>query len=321
MLNRRHIRIKVLQALYAAIQSESLDVFEGQRQLVQKLDKIYDLTIYQMSVLLEIHSFAKQRLEDNKKKHYPTEEDKNPNTRFIDNAFLLQLGKNKDLLVKADRLAINWVNETELIRNIYDAIINSDIYKKYMQEDEVQYKNDKDLVISVFQNIILPNESLHSLFAEKNLHWADDYNLASELVFLIISAFKISWEENHLLPPLYKDESKTSGRSQDKEFAKDLFKLTLENNEKYDEFIIPNIKNWEIDRLATIDKILIKMALSEVLEMPTIPIKVSMNEYIELSKYFSTQKSKVFINGLLDKIIAQLKEAGQIKKQGRGLVN
>ncbi len=320
MLNRRHIRIKVLQALYAAIQSDDLDVFEGQRQLIQKLDKIYDLAIYQMSVLLEIRDIAEYRMEEGKKKNLPTEEDKNPNPRFVENTFLLQLSENKDLKKKMNDLAINWVNESEMIRNIYHNLLESDLYKEYMNADQVNYKIDKEFVLSFFQEIVLPYESLHSLFAEKNLHWADDYNLASELVYLIISGYKVSWGENKMLPPLFKDENSTSGSSQDKEFAKQLFKTVIDKSDEYEELIKPKIKNWEIDRLATIDKILIKMALVEVLEMPTIPIKVSMNEYIELSKYFSTQKSKVFINGLLDKTIAELQEQGKITKEGRGLI-
>ncbi len=245
MLNRRHIRIKVLQALYAAIQSDDLDVFEGQRQLIQKLDKIYDLAIYQMSVLLEIRDIAEYRMEEGKKKNLPTEEDKNPNPRFVENTFLLQLSENKDLKKKMNALAINWVNESEMIRNIYHNLLESDLYKEYMNAAQVNYKVDKEFVLSFFQEVVLPHESLHSLFAEKNLHWADDYNLSSELVYLIISAYKVSWSENKMLPPLFKDENSTSGRSQDREFAKQLFKTVIDKSDEYEELIKPKIKNWE----------------------------------------------------------------------------
>ena len=321
MLNRRHLRIKVLQALYAAIQSENTDVFEGQRDLTKNLEKIYDLAVYQMSVLLEVQDYAEQRIEEAKKKHFPSQEDLNPNTRFIDNSFLKQLRENKDFQVRMEDLAINWVNEPEMIRKIYMNLAKSEFYQEYMSRDQVNYKGEKEFVLRFFQEIVLPHESLHALFAEKNIHWVDDYNLASELVYLIFNSYKSVWDENKALPSLYKDESQTTGYSQDKEFAKLLFKTVIENSDKYNELIKPNIKNWEIERLATIDKILIQMALAEILEMPTIPVKVSMNEYIELSKYFSTQKSKVFINGLLDKLVVELKEKGEIKKQGRGLMN
>ena len=320
MLNRRHIRIKVLQALYAAIQSDNTDVITGQKQLILKLDKIYDLAIYQLSVLLEVRDFAELRIEEAKKKNFPTEEELNPNTRFISNSFLLQLKENIDYNKRADALAINWVNEPEMIRKIYLNIEDSDLYKDYMSKESSSYKEDKHFVMAIFDEIVLPHESLHALFAEKDLQWADDYNLASEVVLMIISAYKTGWDKNKMLPPLFKDDDK-DGKSQDREFAVLLFTMVLKNREKYDDLIKPKIKNWEMDRLATIDRILLQMTLAEVLEMPTIPVKVSLNEYIELSKYFSTPKSKVFINGILDKLIAELQESGEIKKQGRGLVN
>jgi len=320
MLNRRHIRIKVLQALYAAIQSDNTDIFTGQKQLMQKLDKIYDLTIYQLSVLLEVRDYAEQRQEDAKNKNFPSPEELNPNTRFIDNEFLLQLQSNIDYQKKAEALAINWVNEPEMIRKIYSNLLASEFYKAYMASEKKTYKGDKEFAQLFLNDIVIPHESLHSLFAEKNLHWADDYNLASEVGLMIIGAYKVGWSENKALPPLFKDDGELT-QSQDRAFALQLFKEVLANNEKYNELMKPKIKNWEMDRLATIDKILIQMALAEVIEMPTIPVKVSLNEYIELSKYFSTPKSKVFINGILDNVVADLKAKGEINKQGRGLIS
>lgn len=320
MLNRRHIRIKVLQALYAAIQSDQTDVYNGQKKLMSKFDKLYDLAIYQMSFMLEVRDFSENRLEEAKKKHFPTEENKNPNLRFISNPVLLQLRDNDDFTRRCDNLAVNWSTEPEMIRKVFMNLLETDFYKEYLDLKESNYKQDKEFVLRFFEEVVLPHESLHALFAEKNLDWTDDYNLAAEVVMMIISNYKQGWTEEKRLPPLFKDD-KEEGRSQDRSFARDLFKEVLDKQFEYDELIKPNIKNWEIERLATIDKILIKMALAEILEMPTIPIKVSMNEYIDLSKYFSTPKSKVFINGILDHIIAELKEQGKIKKIGRGLVN
>jgi len=319
MLNRRHIRIKVLQALYAAIQSNDTDILIGQKKLITKLDKIYDLTIYQLSILLEIRDLAENKLEEAKKKNYPTPEELNPNTRFIENTFLVQLGENTDLLNKIDKLAINWITEPDIIRKIYVNMVESDFYKAYMAKPQTNYKQDKDLIKDLFAQVVIPSESLHALFAEKDLNWADDYNLSAEVSLMIISSYKAGWSEHKPLPPLFKDEENAI-ISQDREFAKDLFKTVLVNDERFDEIMKPKVKNWDMDRLATIDKILIKMALAEVLEMPTIPVKVSLNEYIELSKYFSTPKSKIFINGILDKVVADLKTKGDIKKQGRGLM-
>jgi len=319
MLNRRHIRIKVLQALYAAIQSNDTDIVTGQKKLITKLDKIYDLTIYQLSVLLEIREFAENKIEEAKKKNFPTPEELNPNTRFIENTFLSQLGENTDFLKKIEKLAINWITEPDMIRKMYLNMIEADFYKTYMAKPQTNYKQDKDFIRDLFAQIVIPSESLHALFAEKDLNWADDYNLSAEVSLMIISSYKMGWDEHKPLPPLFKDDENNL-LSQDREFAKDLFKTVIVNDERFDEIMKPKVKNWDMDRLATIDKILIKMALAEVLEMPTIPVKVSLNEYIELSKYFSTPKSKIFINGILDKVVADLKAKGDIKKQGRGLM-
>lgn len=319
MLNRRHIRIKVLQALYAAIQSDDTDVFIGQKKLMEKFDKIYDLAIYQISFLQEIRDFAENRIEEAKKKHLPSEEDKNPNTRFIDNTILLQINENKDYQKNVERLGINWSTEPEMVRKVFLNMVETETYKEYMSSEESSYKADKDFIISIFEEVVLPHESLHSLFAEMNLHWADDYNLSAEVVMMLIGSYKVGWEKNRRLAPLFKDDGDEN--SQDRDFAKDLFRMVLINRESLNELIKPKIQNWEMDRLAAIDRILLEMALAEVLYMPTIPVKVSLNEYIELSKYFSTPKSKIFINGILDNLIADLKSKGEIKKQGRGLIN
>lgn len=319
MLNRRHIRIKVLQALYAAIQSDETDVYTGQKKLMDKFDKIYDLAIYQISFFQEIRDFAENRSEEAKKKNYPTEEELNPNTRFVNNRLLNQIRDNKDYQKRCDSLAINWSTEPDMVRNVFVKLTESELFQNYMSDDESTFKSDKEFAIDAFDSVILPYENLYAFFEEKNINWADDYNLAAEVVMMVFASYKASWDENRKLPTLFKDDLEEV--SQDREFAKELFKLVLDNRDKYDELIKPKVKNWEMDRLATIDRILIEMALAEVLNMPTIPVKVSLNEYIEMSKYFSTPKSKVFINGILDHILADLKTEGKIKKLGRGLVN
>lgn len=320
MLNRRHIRIKVLQALYAAIQSEQTDIYLGQKQLMEKFDKIYDLAIYQLSFILELRDFAENRIEEAKLKHLPTEEDLNPNTKFLNNLLLHQIAENKDYKRRANALAINWSTEPDMIRNVYLNVTASEFYKEYVAVPQSTYKHDKEFLLGIFEEIILPHESLHALFAEKNLHWEDDYNLSAEVVMMILASYKEKWEADRAFPPLFKDDE-SDELSQDRAFARDLYKIVLSKRAEYDELIKPKITNWEIDRLAAIDRILIHMTLAEVLEMPIIPIKVSMNEYIDLSKYFSTPKSKQFINGILDHIIADLKSEGKINKLGRGLVD
>ncbi|NOR87052.1 MAG: hypothetical protein GQ527_05535, partial [Bacteroidales bacterium] len=227
MLNRRHIRIKVLQALYAAIQSDNTDVAIGQKQLMLKLDKVYDLAIYQLSFLLEIRDFTTLRIEEAKKKHFPTPEELNPNTRFIDNSFLLQLEANLDYQKKVDKLAVKWVNEPEMVRKIYLNLVETESYKKYMAGELPTYKADKEFIMNAFEEAVISYEGLQDYFEEMNLHWGDDFNLASEVVLMIISSYKVGWNENKPMPPLFKDDDKEVQKSQDRAFAKDLFGTVL----------------------------------------------------------------------------------------------
>ncbi len=320
MINRRHIRIKVLQALYAAHQSGNTDIHLGKKALIQRLEKVYDLTVWQMSFLLALRDFAALRIAEAKHKHLPTEEDLEANTRFVDNALLTQWEENKDYISRAEKLKISWHTETAMIRKLYLQLVQQDFYQNYMQNSSGNYKDDKNFVLELFETLVLPHENLHALFAEKDFNWADDFNLAAELMMMIIIEFKKSWDDYKPLPTLFKDEKPDQPTGQDRAFATELFALCLKHTDSYDQMIKPKINNWEMDRVATIDRILIHMSLTEILYMPTIPLKVSLNEYIELSKYFSTPKSKIFINGLLDQIIKDLKAENKIQKQGRGLV-
>ena len=319
MLSRRHIRIKVLQALYAYTQLDNGNPINGEKQLLRHFGKMYDLYIYQLSLLVEIRAFAEERMNEAKKKYYPTEEELNPSEKFIHNALLIQLAENKDLDKKADAIHINWKPEKELILKLYNQIRESEIYKEYIADPESSYKTDKLFIEKLFDEIIIPHEALHYYFEEINLNWTDDYFLVAQLVLMTLSSYKVSWSESKALAPIFKDEMDADG-GQDLIFAVDLFRKTISHSDEYVKLIKPKIINWEIDRVALMDMIILKMALVELTEMPSIPVKVTMNEYIEISKYFSTPKSKIFINGILDNLILELKTSGAVKKTGRGLV-
>ncbi|MFH0999898.1 MAG: transcription antitermination factor NusB [Bacteroidota bacterium] len=319
MLSRRHIRIKVLQALYAYTQLDTQNLVLAEKQLLKHFEKVYDLFIYQLSLLVEIRVFAEDRMVDAKKKYFPTQEELNPNEKFIRNAFLIQLSENKDLIKKTEALHINWKTETELIRKLYQQIRDSESYKTYLNNSESNFKTDKILIEKLVDEILIPNEALHYYFEELHLNWTDDYYLAAQLVLVFISSSKQNWNSTKELPKLFKDEMDKDG-SEDLEFAKILFRKTITNSSTYLELIKPRMVNWEIDRVALIDLIILKMSLVELTEMPSIPIKVTMNEYIEISKYFSTPKSKIFINGILDNLIIELKSSGKLIKTGRGLI-
>ena len=287
----------------------------GEKELLRSLDKLYEIYIYQLSLLVEIVDYAKKRIEENSRKFYPTKEDLNPNTRFVDNRFIRQLTVNKSYNAYIDKYKISWVDEEEMIRKLYIELRNSKFYKEYMEGPDSSYDIDKDFVIKIIKKIISESDSLHFFYEEKSIYWADDFYTANYLVIKTIKGFNEKQNELTPLPTLFKNNS-----DEDKQFLVNLFRKVVLRSDEYFKMIEGKVKNWESDRLAVMDILLLKMALAELLEFPSIPVKVTLNEYIELSKMFSTPKSKVFINGILDKMISELKRNNEIKKTGRGLL-
>ena len=318
MLSRRYLRIKVLQSIYAFIQSNNDRIDVGERQLLTNLNKIFELYIHQISLLLAIVNFAKQRLEESKKKYFPTENDINPNRKFVDNRFITQIGENREFLQKEDSLRISWKSEEELIRRIYSNIRQSNDFIEYMNSPDESYKADKEIIVKIFMNCIAESESLQYYFEEKNINWVVDYPTSIMMLIKTINSFKESDDEFKALPKLFKSEE--SKDNEDVDFITRLFRKSILNREEFSKMISEKVKNWEIERLAIMDIIILVMAMTEMIEFPSIPIKVTFNEYIDISKNYSTPKSKVFINGMLDKLFVDLKENKRIKKTGRGLI-
>lgn len=319
MLSRRFLRIKVLQAIYAFMQDGPESINTGERQLLISLDKLYELYIRQLSLLIEISDFARRRLEENKLKFLPTEEDLHPNTRFIDNRVINQLSNNRDYLKKCHSFKISWADEEELIRKLYNLLRESDFFAAYMDGPEPQYKEDKELVEKVFNNIFAESELLQSYFEERSIYWSDDFEISFIMIQKTIRGFQADNDEYTLLPSLLKDENDADG-SEDLEFVKNLYRKTLIHSDEFNTIIADKAQNWELDRIALMDILLLKMAMTEFVDFPSIPVKVTLNEYIELAKSFSTPKSKIFINGILDKLIVEFKASGRLLKTGRGLM-
>ena len=319
MLNRRYLRTKVMQALYAFFQSDDDRMDIAERNLIKSIDKLYELYIYQLSLLVELVDFAKRRLEENKLKHIPSAEDLNPNLRFVENKFIKQLENNKNFQLHVNQLKINWSEDQDMFRSIYMKVIESKAFNDYLNSTETSYAADKKIVISILRKFIISDEALQNYFEDKNIYWADDYLTVSMMVLKTIDSFKETDGELFALPELYKNEDRNNA-DDDKNFVIDLFRKTIINADKYEKLISEKTTNWEVERIAIVDNILIKMALVELLEFPSIPIKVSLNEYIEISKGYSSDKSKVFINGVLDKLIDDLKADKSKKKIGRGLI-
>lgn len=319
MLSRRHLRIKVLQALYAFFQSLNDRIDLGEKELFKSVNKIYEIYIYQISLILEVAEFANKRLEENKKKFFPTEDDLNPSRRFIENQVIAQIANNEDFKKLQDVYKINWSNEEEMIRKLYVEIRDSSDYQNYMGLKDHTYNDDREILVKILKKQFLRSESLHYFFEEKNIHWSDDFFTANMLAIKTLKHYKESFDRNYKLPTLFKNDD-FDETNEDKEFVKQLFRKSIIKSDEYEVIIEAKVKNWEMERIAVMDVLLIKMALAELLEFSSIPIKVTLNEYIELAKMYSTPKSKIFVNGILDKVIAELKENKQIKKTGRGLL-
>lgn len=319
MLSRRYLRIKVLQSLYAFHQEGSDNVAAAERSLFKSLDKLYELYIYQLSLIVAIVEFARQRIEENKQKFLPTADDLIPNMRFAENQLINKLEINRQLNRLTNEYHIYWKDEEDLIRKLYNKFRESEEFLTYMNSDEHSFSRDKYIVSKVLLAIIAESELLRFYYEEKYIYWNEDFDLSIMMVDKTLASFKEKNDEFTVLPKLLKDEDRDGG-SEDKEFIKILFRKTITLRNESEKMIDEQTDNWETERIALMDMLLIKMALTELTEMPSIPVKVTLNEYIELSKEYSTPRSKIFVNGILDKLIAKLKQSGKIKKVGRGLM-
>lgn len=319
MLSRRFLRIKVLQELYAYRQTGETDLAMGERQLLTGIDKLYELFIWQVSFWVEVRRFAEFRLEENKLKHLPTEEDLNPNMRFVNNRVLRVLDENMSFLRLEESYGINWADHRNgLIRNFYYKLREMPEYKLYMSSEDDSFETDKQFILSVIDTYQSEDEILLDFFSDYNIFFNTDYQLSVLLLWKFINEMKKSFSVASPMPAMFKTEN--GGLNDDKDFVIRLFRKTILNGAQYDELISSGISNWEYDRIALMDVLILKMALTEFFEFPSIPVKVTINEYIEVSKFYSTPDSKRFINGLLDKMSIRLKEEGKIVKRGRGLM-
>ncbi|KAF0129066.1 MAG: N utilization substance protein B [Bacteroidetes bacterium] len=319
MLSRRHLRVKVLQALYAYFQSGNARIDQGEKQLLLSINKLYELYIYQLSFLVETTRFADFRLEENKGKHLPTAEDLNPNMRFAQNKILSKISTNRDFLKKEHLYKINWSEEKELVRRFYVSMRESDAYEQYMSKPVNSIEDDKKFVLYIIEHLFTEFELLQSFYEEKSIFFVDDYHLVSYLAMKFIKFMDKDFDDLTPLPDLLKTEKDDD--NEDLDFVKELFRETIQHSDEWGKLIASSTSNWELERIAVMDVLILKMALTELTVFKSIPIKVSMNEYIDISKYFSTARSKVFVNGILDKLIVDMKASGQIVKTGRGLLD
>ncbi|MDR2848481.1 MAG: transcription antitermination factor NusB [Bacteroidales bacterium] len=314
MISRRLLRIKILQVLYAhriSHDSDNAELAHLEGVLDFSIQKAYELYYYLLLLTIAVRRYAETRIELAKNKNLPTHEDLHPNTRFIDNEVIQQLQSSQSFHAYLSQHKLSWVNHPELVKHLYLSLTASDYYKQYMDDDIGNYEKDKELLINFFTNELEHNDLLSQIMEEQSVFWNDDMDFAVTFVVKTIKGMHSG--KDVPIAPMYKSED-------DKIFAHELLLATVKNYDEYGKLIEKHAENWDIERIALTDKLIIQMAINELIEFPFIPINVTFDEYIELPKSYSTPKSSVFINGLLDKISEELTKEGKITKLGRGLI-
>jgi N utilization substance protein B len=303
-----------MQVLYAYFKHDGESSLKKSEQELQfSINKSYDLYHYLFLLVIAIADYAGSRIDLARRKHIPTEEDLNPNKKFCENKIISQLRLNTSLLKYWESNKLSWVNNPELIRALYNKMVESEKYKHYMSDSTESYKQDKDFVVFLFKDIIAEYEPLYQALEEQSIYWNDEGEFIISANIKTITKMKEGQGENAPLMSLYKSD-------EDREFSVKLLRKVVLNHKDYAELIRLFSKNWEVDRIAFMDTLLMQMAIAEVIEFISIPTKVTLNEYLEVAKYYSTSRSNLFLNGILDKVFTRLKETNMIHKQGRGLI-
>ena len=313
MLNRRHIRIKVLQAFYAFFQSNNEDVLKGEKELFHSIEKIYDLYVFILMLFPSLKRQALIQIEEAKRSEYLRQDIDILKTGFIDNQLVDRIEQSKMLQKISKDRKINWEGDVEndLTKKIFKEVYQTDYYKNLLQSESTSFNDDKDALVQLYKKEICNLEKLHHFFDEKSIYWQDDLDHVSSMILKTLKSITENQELEIL--PLWKED--------EYEFTQNLFRKAVLQKEENDAVLQTYSKNWEKERLATMDSLLMNLAMTEALEFSSIPIKVTLNEYIEISKFYSTPKSNSFINGILDRIFEDYKKDGKLVKIGRGLIN
>ncbi len=301
-----------MQSVYAMITSKADDLVKEEKFLKHSIQKLLDLYVLQLQMLVEVQKLATQKIELSKKKHLATKEDLQPNTKFINNKVIATIANSTSISDHISNQNLkNWKNDDEYVTIIWQKLQASDLYNKYMNSNEDSFKADKNFIQDFFAEIIAPDDKLAEYYEDQTISWLDDIPFVNTWVLRTLG--KAKENKSLVLGSIYKDED-------DEKFVLDLFRKVILNHTKFEEDISSKTPNWEAERIADIDMILIKMAICEFLKFPSIPVRVTINEYIEISKDYSTNKSGYFINGVLDKLSREYSENKRLDKIGRGLL-
>ena len=307
MINRVLIRLKIVQIVYAYYQNGGKNLDTAEKELFFSLSKAYDMYNYLLLLMVEITKQAERKQNAAKSKLLPTAEELYPNTKFVNNRFIAQLEVNKQLLEFSETQKKTWENEAEFVKSLCEKIQETDIYKEYMESTTSSYEEDRELWRKLYKRIIFNNDELDQVLEDQSLYWNDDKEIVDTFVLKTIKRFEEQNGAKQELLPEFKDE-------EDQDFARRLFRRAILNADYYRHLISENTRNWDLDRVAFMDVIIMQIALSEILSFPNIPVSVTLNEYVEIAKLYSTPKSGSFINGTLDGIVKALKEDNKLTK-------
>ena len=313
MISRRLLRIKALMALYAFNRREDENLAQAETELMFSIGKSYDLYHYLLLLVIELADIANEKIDQALMKRMPSHADLNPKRKFIDNRVITQLRKNIEFKNYISSKKLSWINNSHIPRLLYNKMIVWEAYEEYMQADNDNYISDKKYIIRLITELFLNSEDLNSNLEEQSIYWNDDMEYISSMVEKTLKKFKSDSGEKTQLMPLFKN-------AEDEAFVKVLFRKAIVHKDKCSELIDKNTTNWEVDRIALMDILVMQLAITEILEFPEIPVKVTLNEYIEIAKYYCTSKSSTFVNGILDNIVKEIRDGGLFNKFGRGLV-
>ncbi len=314
MLTRRHIRVKVLQSIYALRQSTDPNLEKQEKFLFYSIDQMLDLYALSLQLLVEMRKADRKFLVTSQQKHLATSEEKNFSTTYLDNKVLDLIEQNEDLskYIETKKLTY-WDLDGEYVTLLLKQLRTKDFYKQYIQKQSTSFKEDQDFLVMLFKKVIAPSDKYYEYIEDKRLTWVDDFPLVNTALAKMLSKISEKNVRTILLPQLYKNQD-------DKQYAKQLFTKVVLNDEKLSKQIEGKTPNWDKERIAEMDMIILKMGISEFLEFPSIPVRATINEYLEIAKEYSTPKSSIFINGILDKLVKEFESSKKLNKIGRGLL-
>ena len=312
MLSRRVLRTKVVKAVYAHTQCEGITPSASEKNLVLSIDRAYDLYFHLLALVPEIAEYAAERIRIGENKKLPTYDDLHPNRKFVENKVIARLVEDEALQLELKNRKLSWKNHRDLIVALYNALIRQTFYQKYMQSEERSFREDAQLVSDIYMTMLEEFEPLESALEEQSVLWNDDLGFLLTMVSRTVLSMRESHEAIKLLPQFKSEE--------DLDYAKSLLRNAIASYERISLLLDNAMNNWDIERVALMDKIILITAIAEAENFPSIPVRVTMNEYIDIAKCYSTESSGGFINGILDKIIARLTDEGKIVKSGKGLL-